>query len=242
MARSGKNKGNAVEEFVRSLPAGTFFCSSGLAGLGSPKTIRHTLQRLSDDNVVVRCMRGVYYRPEIVAPSWTEPFPAIPSSMEILRFLGTLTGEIFGMHGAVACNGTGISPDVPMRDIFHTTGRSRTLSVFGKRDVHLAHINARFMRLSDHPVHPVLMALLWKGRTKWGREYVDMEMMEYFHRKLSREDFAFLNSRRDAMPVWLSKKFDMYLRSSRYSLNDGPGRLPASPRFRRSDDDDLKFL
>ena len=69
MARSGKNKGNAVDEFVRGFPAGTFFCSSGLAGLGSPKTIRHTLQRLSDDNVVVRCMRGVYYRPEIVAPS-----------------------------------------------------------------------------------------------------------------------------------------------------------------------------
>ena len=69
-----KNKGNAVEEFVRGLPRALSLLLR-LVGLGSPKTIRHTLQRLSDDNVVVRCMRGVYYRPEIVAPSWTEPFP-----------------------------------------------------------------------------------------------------------------------------------------------------------------------
>lgn len=244
VALSGKNKSNAVEEFVRGLPVGAFFCSAGLAGMASSRTIQRTLRRLTDNDVVMRCMRGVYYRPGIVSCSWmkTKPFAASPSYEEVLRFYGSLTGEIIGMHGAVACNGTGISPDVPMRAIFHTTGRSRMVSVFGKRTLLLVHINARCMRLSDHPVHPVLMALLWRGRTKWGRQYVDMEMMEYFHRKLSKENFAFLNSRRDAMPLWLSKKFDMYLGSPRYALNDGPGRLPPTPRFRRSDDDDLKFL
>lgn len=56
-----------------------------------------------------------------------------------MKSLAEKTGEIVVSHGAAAANTLGLSTQVPIREIFITSGRSRKLT-FASRVVELKHV------------------------------------------------------------------------------------------------------
>lgn len=69
--------------------------------------------------------RGIYVRPE--KSHFLPGHGILPSSDKIVETISKKTGEIISVHGAVALNRIGLSTQVPVRAIYHTTGRSRDI-------------------------------------------------------------------------------------------------------------------
>jgi len=69
--------------------------------------------------------RGIYVRPE--KSRFLPGHGILPNSDKIVEAISKKTGEIISVHGAVALNRIGLSTQVPVRAIYHATGRSRDI-------------------------------------------------------------------------------------------------------------------
>jgi len=105
-----------------TLPEGAAFRAKELLHLGSRAGVDQALARLERSGAVSRISRGLYVRP--VAGRFG---PRSPSPGKVVSALATATGETIAIHGAVAANALGLSTQTPLRTIYLTSGRSRTM-------------------------------------------------------------------------------------------------------------------
>lgn len=91
------------------------------------------LSRLTERGELMRDGRRVYLRP--VTGRFGRWAPSVEQAIEALA---TQCGEVIGSNGAAAANALGPTTQAPVRSVYLTSGRSRTMS-FGKQSVELRH-------------------------------------------------------------------------------------------------------
>ena len=118
---------------AEGLPEGTPVAAKSLLHLGNRAAVDQALSRLSERGQLIRVGRGVYLRP--VTSRFGTRAPTVQQAVEALA---NQRGEVIVSSGAVAANAFGLTTQVPIRSIYLTSGRSRTMNV-GMQVVELRH-------------------------------------------------------------------------------------------------------
>lgn len=139
------------------LPEGTPISAKALLHLGNRAAVDQALSRLTRQGKLLRAGRGLYMRP-VVSRFGSRP----PSPPTVLARLIEQTGETIVPQGAAAANALGLTTQVPVREIYLTSGPSRRLS-FGAHKVELRHAPSWQLSLAGRPAGEAIRALHWLG-------------------------------------------------------------------------------
>lgn len=106
---------------------------------------------------MLRVTRGLY-----VAPVTTRYGKRPPAPEMVIRSLAVATREVIVANGARSANALGLTRQMPVREIFLTSGRSRILHL-GKTEIVIKHAPKWQMALGASYAGQAVRALAWIG-------------------------------------------------------------------------------
>jgi hypothetical protein len=179
---------------IRSHGRGWVFTPGHFDDLGSRSAISTILQRHCDAGVIRRLARGLYDFPRMD----DQLGMLFPSTDAIASALAGRDGIRLQPSGAYAANLLGLSSQVPMKVVFLTDGRSRTVRI-GNRTIVLKHTTPRNMMTAGKISGLVIQAL-----RSLGKHQVDAEVIATLERRL--DDKARRQLMKDIRyaPAWIA--------------------------------------
>ena len=182
-----------IEEQASDLAEGAVLHPKALLHMGSRAAIDQALSRLARGGRLLRVFQGVY-----VSPVETRFGARPPAIDKVVSSLSALWGETIVPCGGAAANALGLTPQVPVRSVYLTSGPNRRLT-FGEVTVELRHA-PRWQLVAPHrPAGNAVRALAWLGP-----EEVEANL-EIVERGLSSEDMEELAKARPVMPAWIAE-------------------------------------
>jgi hypothetical protein len=178
---------------ARSLPEGGVLSPKEFLHLGSRSAVDQAFSRLAKAGKLLRVARGAYS----VAISSRFGSRA-PASEKIVQALAERSGEIVVPHGANAANALGLTQQVPIREVYLTSGRTRKLR-FGRSEVLVKHAPRWMLALGARPAGAAVRALAWIGPTHAN------ESLASLRRTLPRTEWKALTSARATLPGWMAQ-------------------------------------
>ena len=127
------NLTQAIFATAQSLPEGGILTSKEFLLLGSRAAVGQALARLTCEGKLMRVWRGAY-----VTPVSGRFGTRAPSTESVVQALEGKSGETIVACGASEANALGLTMQVPIREIFITSGVSRIIQL-GNRAIELKH-------------------------------------------------------------------------------------------------------
>lgn len=178
---------------ARSLPEGGVLSPKEFLHLGSRAAVDQAFSRLTKDGVLMRAGRGTY-----VAPVASRFGTRAPAPQMVVESLAAQSGEAMALHGATAANALGLTQQVPIREVYLTSGRTRKLKL-GRSEVLVKHVPRWMLALGSGPAGAAVRALAWMGPTHAS------ESLATLHRTLPAAEWLALASSRAALPSWMAR-------------------------------------
>jgi len=178
---------------AEGLPEGSLLAAKGLLHLGNRAALDQALSRLAERGRLIRADRGVYLRP--IASRFGVRTPSVEQAVGALA---AQRGEIIVSNGAAAANALGLTTQTPIRSVYLTSGRSRTMSL-GKQVIELRHAPRWQLTLANRPAGEALRALAWLGPEK------AEEALKTLKRKMPAGIFGELVAVAPQLPTWLAR-------------------------------------
>ena len=190
----------AVQERVKKFHLGHVFSVDEFKQLGRTEVVYQELHRLKKQGVINRIQHGVYYKPE--PNRMLKGRYLSPDVYEVVKVIAEKNGELIQVHGGVAANRLKLSTQVPVMDVFYTSGYSREFKIGGTQ-VRLLHTkNSKFFQHPfDSRVGVAILALLFLGK-----EIVDLNMVKKLEKMLTSEERILLYQ--SSLPMWLHELLD----------------------------------
>lgn len=177
-----------------SQPEGKTLVAKELLHFGSRAAIDQALSRLTRAGKLLRAGRGIYVLPVKGRFGQRPPAPA-----RVVEAIAAAHGETVATHGAAAANALGLTTQVPVREVYLTSGRSRYLRL-GALTVELRHAPTWQLLFSNTPAGEVLRALAWLG-PKATKEH--LHVLEH---KLQPAEIEKLLAARGRLPTWMAQE------------------------------------
>ena len=178
---------------AQALPEGGLLSAKEFLHLASRAAVDQTLTRLTRESKLMRVGRGAYATPVI------SRFGARPPSTEaVVKAIESASGEVIVATGATEANALGLTTQVPTREVFLTSGRSRKLQL-GNRTVELKHGNRWQLVLGARPAGMAIRALSWLGPEQAS------SALKMLHTKLPPAEWAAMRSARAVLPSWMAR-------------------------------------
>ncbi len=179
--------------YAEQLPEGAALSAKSLLHLGNRAAVDQALSRLHERGELIRAGRGIYMK-AIKSRFGSRP----PTVEQAVAAVAHQRGEVIVSNGAAAANALGLTTQVPVRSIYLTSGRSRTMSV-GSQEVELKHAPPWQLSLANRPAGVAVRALAWLGPER------AEEALSSIKRKLSPEAFTELVAAAHQFPTWLAR-------------------------------------
>lgn len=178
---------------AQAQPEGSLLSPRNFLHLGSRTAIHKALSKLAQEGQLLRVSRGVY-----VAPVLGRFGPRPPSTQALLQALKIAYGETVVASGAAEANVLGLTTQVPVREVFLTSGASRTMQL-GNRFVELRHGDCWQLLLGKRPAGSVIRALSWLGPES------APEALKRLRPRLPESEWEALCGARAMLPSWMAK-------------------------------------
>jgi len=178
---------------AQSLPEGGLLSPKEFLHLGNRAAIDQALSRFAREGKLLRVARGTY-----VTPVSSRFGSRAPAAEKVVQALATQNGDIVTPHGANAANALGLTQQVPIREVYLTSGHTRKLKL-GKSEVTVKHAPRWMFTLGTGQAGTAVRALAWMGPTHV------IESLASLHRTLSSTEWQSLTSARAALPSWMAK-------------------------------------
>lgn len=178
---------------AQSLPEGGVLSPKEFLHLGSRAAIDQALSRLSREGKLLRVARGTY-----VAPVTSRFGVRSPAPEKVVESLAAQNGEVVAPHGATAANALGLTQQVPIREVYLTSGRTRKLKL-GRSEVLVKHVPRWMLALGTGPAGAAVRALAWMGQAHVG------ESLAILRQNLPQTEWRTLASSRAALPSWMAR-------------------------------------
>lgn len=178
---------------AQSLPEGGVLSPKEFLYLGSRAAIDQALSRMTKESKLLRVGRGTYVTP-ICSRFGTRP----PAPEKVVESLAAQSGEVVAAHGAFAANALGLTQQVPIREVYLTSGRTRKLKL-GRSEVLVKHVPRWMLALGTGPAGAAVRALAWMGPA-----HAD-ESLAILRRTLPPSEWHALASSRAALPSWMAR-------------------------------------
>lgn len=178
---------------ARSLPEGGVLSPKEFLHLGSRSAVDQAFSRLAQAGKLLRVARGAYS-----APVSSRFGSRAPAPEKVVQALAEQNGEIVVPHGASAANALGLTQQVPIREVYLTSGRTRKLKL-GRSEVLVKHAPRWMLALGARPAGAAVRALAWIGPTHAGPSLASLR------RTLPRAEWQALAAARAALPGWMAQ-------------------------------------
>jgi len=185
---------NAIMNQVAKAPEGVPVAAKELLHLGTRVSVDQTLSRLARRGNLIRVGRGLYVRP-IEGRFGVRP----PETIKVVQALVEQRGESIVPHGAAAANELGLTTQVPVREVYLTSGPSRKL-MLGKQVVELRHAPAWQLALPGRRAGGVIRALAWMGPEHAG------SAIEAIRSQLTDSERKAIVELRRLLPTWMAQQ------------------------------------
>ena len=182
-----------ILELAERTPEGEVLTAKALLHLGARAAVDQALSRLVRRGLLLRVGRGLYARPVRGRFGTRSPQPE-----KVVAGIRTLTGETITPSGASAANALGLTPQMPIRAVYLTSGRSRNLRL-GAQVVELRHAPTWQVRAPEQPAGQAVRALAWLGPEQVEGAAATLRA------RLTRTEQCALVSARAGMPTWLAE-------------------------------------
>lgn len=183
----------AILSVAQALPEGGLLSPKEFLHLGSRAAVDQALARLTRDGVLLRVGRGAYAAP-IQGRFGSRP----PSTEAVVHAIEAASGETIVANGAAEANALGLTTQVPTREVFITSGRSRTLQL-GNRFVELKHGNRLQLLLGKRPAGMAIRAVSWLGPEQ------GTVALQGLRSKLPNAEWDAMRSARASLPNWMAR-------------------------------------
>lgn len=181
-----------ILQHAQSLPEGGVLSPREFLHLGGRAAVDQALSRLVKAGKLLRVARGSY-----TAPVSSRFGSRAPAPRSVVEALAARTGEAVVAHGAASANALGLTRQVPIREVYLTTGRTRKLQV-GRSEVIVRQAPRWMFTLGARPAGAAVRALAWLGRDH------AQASIEKLHRSLPAEEWQALASQRANLPSWMA--------------------------------------
>ena len=178
---------------AQSLPEGGVVSPKEFLHLGSRAAVDQALSRLTKEGKLLRVARGTY-----VTPVSNRFGTRAPAPEKVVHALAAQSGDVVTPHGANAANALGLTQQVPIREVYLTSGRTRKLKL-GRFEVMVKHAPRWMLALGTGPAGSAVRALAWMGPANVG------ESLAALHRTLPSSEWRTLASARAALPSWMAR-------------------------------------
>lgn len=178
---------------ARSLPEGGVLSPKEFLHLGSRSAVDQAFSRLARVGKLLRVARGAYSTPVSSRFGSRAPAPE-----KVIQALAEQSGEIVVPHGASAANTLGLTQQVPIREVYLTSGRTRKLKL-GRSEVLVKHAPRWMLALGTRQAGAAVRALAWIGPT-----HADQSLAS-LRRTLPPSEWQALTSARATLPGWMAQ-------------------------------------
>ena len=141
----------------------------------------------------MRLGRGVYALP-VQGRFGARP----PSTESVVEAIEAASGEVVVASGASEANALGLTTQVPLKEIFLTSGPSRKLYL-GSREVELKHGNRCQLFMGKRPAGKAIRALLWLGPEQ------APTIMQTLRTKLEVSEWEAMRAARAVLLSWMAR-------------------------------------
>ena len=174
MSKHADSTDSKILRRIKSRKRGWVFTPDSFADLGTRQAVDLALMRHRKSGLIRKLARGLYDYPK------TDPQfgPLQPSTDDIANALAGRDATRLQPSGAYAANLLGLSTQVPMKVVYLTDGRPRTVQI-GKRQIILKNTTPRNMATAGRISGLVIQAL-----RHLGRENVDQQIIAQLGRRL----------------------------------------------------------
>ncbi|WP_215395604.1 DUF6088 family protein [Rheinheimera oceanensis] len=176
-----------------SLPEGGVLSPKEFLHLGSRSAVDQAFSRLARMGKLLRVARGTYSVP--VSSRFGQRAPAVE---KLIKALAEQSGEIVVPHGANSANALGLTQQVPIREVYLTSGKTRKLQL-GRSEVLLKHAPRWMLALGARPAGAAIRALAWIGQTHAKTSLTSL------HRTLPASEWQALIQARATLPGWMAQ-------------------------------------
>ncbi len=173
------------------------FTPGSFKDLGSRSAIDLALMRYKVKGTIRKLARGLYDYPRMDPVLGAMP----PSIDDIARALAGRDATKIQPSGAHAANLLGLTTQVPMKVVYLTDGRSRTVQV-GNRQIVLQHREPKSLATAGKISGLVIQALKYLGR-----EHIDDQVIEQLDRRLGKKEREQLLKDIRHAPEWIAQIF-----------------------------------
>jgi hypothetical protein len=194
MGKHAQSVDSLVLGRIRRMRPGAVITAAHFLDLGARAAIDHALSRGARAGTIRKLARGLYDFPR------RHPKLGLlaPSTDAVARALAGRDASRLQPSGAHAANLLGLSDQVPVRAVYLTDGRTRTVQI-GKRAVVLRRTTPRNMATAGRISGTVIQALRWLGRRG-----VDDRVVGALRRRLTDDDRKQLLADVRFAPAWIA--------------------------------------
>jgi hypothetical protein len=194
MGKHTESIDNKVISRIFAYGKGWVFTPAHFFDLGSRDAVASALKRYRQSGRIRQLARGLYDYPR------TDSTLGVlsPSPDAVAKALAGRDAVRLQPSGAYAANLLGLSTQIPMKIVYLTDGRSRTVQI-GKKQIDLKRTTPRNMATAGRISGLVIQAL-----RHLGRQHVDDEVVARLDRKLNTDDRQMLLKDVRFAPAWIA--------------------------------------
>jgi len=122
-----------------------------------------------------------------------------PDASKVVEALAAQRGERIAPHGAMAANQLGLTTQVPVREVYLTSGRSRSLKL-GAQVIELRHVPEWQLVLPGRPAGAAIRALAWLGPKRAGAA------LRVIRKGLPQSELQAMVGLRGRLPTWMAEQ------------------------------------
>ena len=178
---------------AQALPEGGLVSPKEFLHLASRAAVDQALKRLTREEKLLRVGRGVYALP-VQGRFGTRP----PSAHTVVDAIAAASGEVVVPSGATEANALGLTTQVPVRQVFLTSGPSRTLRL-GQQSLEFKHGAPWQLLMGNRPAGMAIRALGWLGQDQAA------SALQTLHSRLPATEWDAMRAVRAAMPSWMAR-------------------------------------
>ncbi|MER1940712.1 DUF6088 family protein [Castellaniella sp. FW104-16D08] len=183
----------AILQHARSLPEGGVLSPKEFLHLGSRSAVDQAFSRFAKQGKLLRVARGAY-----TAPVNSRFGSRAPAPEKIIQSLAEHNGEVVVPHGASAANTLGLTQQVPIREVYLTSGRTRKLQI-DHSEILVKHAPRWMLALGERQAGTAVRALAWIGPA------FAQQSLASLRRTLPAAEWQALASARAALPGWMAQ-------------------------------------
>jgi hypothetical protein len=186
---------NNIAEAIKTYPKGSVLFVDDFLDYGNPESVKKSLYRLREKDVLVRLAHGVYLYPK----NDKELGVLFPSTEEISNAIARRDKARIVPTGVQALNMLGLSTQIPLNVVYLTDGAARTIQI-GKRTITFKKTSPKNLLAKGE-----ISALAIQALKTIGKKNIDEKTIKGIRAVLKKEKKENIINDAKLSPAWIYK-------------------------------------